>query len=98
MSESTLARAWPAELDDVASVVLHRAEANRARLEELVRIPSISAAGHDPAQVRRCAEATAAILGEAGLEQVRLLELDGTHPAVYGESLHAGASIPTVLL
>ena len=68
-------------------------------LETLVRIPSIGHPGHDPAQVRASAEATARILREAGLEDVRLIELgDGAgHPAVFGE-LPAPEGAPTALL
>jgi acetylornithine deacetylase/succinyl-diaminopimelate desuccinylase-like protein len=58
-----------------------------ADLERLVRIPSVGHPGHDPANVRASAEATAEILGTAGLQDVRLIELgDGAgHPAVFGE-------------
>ena len=68
-------------------------------LEALVRIPSIGHPGHDPAQVRASAEATARILREAGLGDVRLIELgDGAgHPAVFGE-LPAPEGAPTALL
>ena len=68
-------------------------------LETLVRIPSIGHPGHDPAQVRASAQATARILREAGLEDVRLIELgDGAgHPAVFGE-IPAPEGAPTALL
>jgi acetylornithine deacetylase/succinyl-diaminopimelate desuccinylase-like protein len=68
-------------------------------LERLVRIPSIGHAGHDPAQVRASAEATADILREAGLRDVALIELGGGagHPAVFGE-LPAPDGAPTALL
>jgi acetylornithine deacetylase/succinyl-diaminopimelate desuccinylase-like protein len=56
-----------------------------ADLERLVRIPSIGYPGFDPAVVRDSAEATADILRAAGCVDARLLELDGGHPAVYGE-------------
>lgn len=69
----------------------------RVDLEGLVRIPSVSAAGFDPSEVRRSAEATAEVLEHSGLGGVRLLELDGAHPAVFGQ--HTGpAGAPTVLL
>jgi acetylornithine deacetylase/succinyl-diaminopimelate desuccinylase-like protein len=68
-------------------------------LERLVRIPSIGHPGHDPAQVRASAEATAGVLREAGLQDVELIELgDGAgHPAVFGQ-LPAPEGAPTVLL
>ncbi len=66
-------------------------------LAALVRIPSVSAAGFDAMQVRRSAEHTAELFAAAGLQQVRLLEIPGAHPAVYGE-LTAPPGAPTVLL
>src|SRR5262245_43780887 len=76
-------------------------EADRARivdeLRSLVAIPSVGYDGYDPANVRASAEATARILRDAGLPDVRLLELDGGHPAVFGQ--HPGPDgAPTVLL
>jgi acetylornithine deacetylase/succinyl-diaminopimelate desuccinylase-like protein len=69
----------------------------QSQLEDLIRIPSVSAAGFDPAEVRRSAEATARLLREAGFQGVRFLELEGAHPAVFGE-IPAPAGAPTVLL
>ncbi len=69
----------------------------REDLERLVRIPSVAFDGFDPAQVRRSAEATADILGSAGLGGVRLIELPGDHPAVFGQ-VDGPAGSPTVLL
>jgi acetylornithine deacetylase/succinyl-diaminopimelate desuccinylase-like protein len=69
----------------------------RSQLERLIRIPSVSADGFDPAHVRSSANATAEILSEAGLGDVRLLEIDGAHPAVFGE-LPGPPGSPTVLL
>jgi cysteinylglycine-S-conjugate dipeptidase len=66
-------------------------------LEEFVRIPSVSARGYDPKQVRRSAEFTADLLRDAGCDQVRLLELDGAHPAVFAH-IPAPDGAPTVLL
>jgi acetylornithine deacetylase/succinyl-diaminopimelate desuccinylase-like protein len=54
-------------------------------LERLVRIPSMGYPGYDPANVRASAETTTEILKEAGVGNARLLELDGGHPAVFGE-------------
>lgn len=66
-------------------------------LVELARIPSISAPGFDPSQVRRSAEATAGLLQRSGLGEVRLLEIEGAHPAVYGHT-RGPVGAPTVLL
>ena len=70
---------------------------HRAQLDDLIRIPSVSAPGFDPAQVRRSAACAAEILRQAGLDRVRQLEIDGAHPYVAAEWLGAGAA-PTVLL
>ena len=88
----------PEELGDVAAAVTARFDDHLRALEELVRIPSISASGHDPAEVRRSAEATARLLRDTGLDDVRLLEVGGAHPYVTGQLLGAGPDAPTVLL
>jgi cysteinylglycine-S-conjugate dipeptidase len=69
----------------------------RADLERLVRIPSVSAEGFDGKYVRESAEETAAWLARSGLDRVRLLEVDGAHPAVFGVT-YGPAGSPTVLL
>jgi acetylornithine deacetylase/succinyl-diaminopimelate desuccinylase-like protein len=89
MASSEVARA-------LEHVEAHEGE-TLARLKQLIRIPSVSAEGFPPSEVRRSAEATAALLREAGLENVRLLELPGHHPYVYGDWLHA-AGAPTLLV
>lgn len=85
-------------IDDVVTAVEARSDQARADLEDLVRIPSVSADGYDPDTVRRCADATATLLEDAGLDDVRLLDVDGSHPYVFGERLDAGDEAPTVLL
>jgi acetylornithine deacetylase/succinyl-diaminopimelate desuccinylase-like protein len=74
-----------------------RRSEQRADLETLVRIPSVSFAGFDPAEVRRSAEATATLLRARGFDGVQLLEVPGAHPYVFGEWLGAPGR-PTVLL
>ncbi len=69
----------------------------RAELDHLVRIPSVSAEGFDPRQVRQSAEATATWLERSGLNGVGLLDIDGAHPAVFG-AIRGPAGSPTVLL
>jgi acetylornithine deacetylase/succinyl-diaminopimelate desuccinylase-like protein len=69
----------------------------REGLEQLVRIPSVSADGFDSKYVRESAEETAWWLERSGLKGVRLLEVDGAHPAVFGVTPGPAGS-PTVLL
>jgi acetylornithine deacetylase/succinyl-diaminopimelate desuccinylase-like protein len=66
-------------------------------LKTLVRIPSVSFPGFDAAQVKKSAEATARLLSKRGFQNVRLLELRGAHPYVYGEILRSKGK-PTLLL
>lgn len=83
--------------DDLRSTVRDLFPSLRADLERLVRIPSISAAAYDPEQLEASAAATAEILSDAGFEGVRLLRVEGAHPAVFGE-VPAPPGAPTVLL
>lgn len=69
---------------------------HRAALEDLIRIPSVSASGFPPQEVVHSAEATAALLHASGLEHVRLLRIGDSHPYVAADWLHAGDK-PTVL-
>ena len=88
----------PDTLAEVAGTLRAQAEQTRAWLEDLGRIPSISALPEHADDVRRSAVHTADLLREAGLDDVELLEVDGAHPYVTGSWLHAGPSMPTVLL
>jgi acetylornithine deacetylase/succinyl-diaminopimelate desuccinylase-like protein len=86
---------------DAVSRALARFESQRdAHLGELIalaKIPSCSFPGYDPKHVRRSAEATAAMLLSRGFDDVRLLELEGAHPYVFGE-VKADPRAPTILL
>ena len=82
IARETFERNWPRHLED---------------LESLVRIPSVSFDGFPPGEVRRSAEAVAALLKKAGLQKVEILDLEGAHPYVYAEWLGAPGK-PTLLL
>jgi cysteinylglycine-S-conjugate dipeptidase len=83
------------------SVLRERIESDMPRtvaeLERLVRTPSMGYAGYDPATVRASAEATRDVLREAGVADARLLELDGGHPAVFGQ-VPGPEGAPAILL
>jgi acetylornithine deacetylase/succinyl-diaminopimelate desuccinylase-like protein len=83
--------------EDARAAIDELMSETRADLEGLVRIPSVSAPGFDPAEVRRSAEATAEILERAGLQDIGFLEVEAAHPAVLGTK-PAPQGSPTVLL
>jgi acetylornithine deacetylase/succinyl-diaminopimelate desuccinylase-like protein len=66
-------------------------------LAELVRIPGVSAPGFPPEEVQRSARAFADLLRGIGIDNVKVLEVPGVHPYVYGEWLGRPGA-PTVLL
>src|SRR5579871_2332905 len=68
-----------------------------ATLVEWLRIPSISAHPDRAADVVASAEFTAALMRDAGLDNVTIIPTAGA-PAVYGDWLRAGPSAPTVLV
>ncbi|MGE0786088.1 MAG: M20/M25/M40 family metallo-hydrolase [Sandaracinaceae bacterium] len=85
-----------------ASNVATRAKKNHsrtlARLTEYLTIPAISCDASRAADVRRLAEKIRDDLGALGMDDARLLELDGAHPAVAAERMRAGADKPTLLI
>lgn len=66
-------------------------------LKRLTRIPGVSFDGFDPKEVERSAECTREILVAAGLENVEIMRVPGTHPYVYGDWLKKPGA-PTLLL
>ena len=82
----------------VTEAVDRRFDVTIEELSELARIPGVSAAGFDPGQVARSADAVAALLGDAGLDEVEVLRLPGAHPYVVAEKRASRADAPTALI
>ncbi len=75
-------------------------ENQESHLEELLAflaIPSVSTQPKHKPDVKRAANWLAAKMGEAGMENIQVIEYGG-HPLVYSDWLHAGESAPTVLI
>jgi acetylornithine deacetylase/succinyl-diaminopimelate desuccinylase-like protein len=83
--------------DDVVIAIDQGIDEARRALEDLVRIPSISAEHDHVAAVQHSADATAAYLEKCGFERVRQATVADCPPAVIGEWMHAGGA-PTILL
>lgn len=83
--------------EDLPQVVSGLMPGIRADLERLVSIPSVGFPGFDHSHVLASARATAEILEASGLRGVRLIEVPGGLPAVFGE-IPAPEGAPTVLL
>ena len=66
-------------------------------LKDLVRIPSISFPGFDPAPLKRCSEAVETLLRKCGLADVRILDSGAGFPAVFGQ-WNGAPGKPTLLL
>ncbi|MGH0036241.1 MAG: M20/M25/M40 family metallo-hydrolase [Myxococcota bacterium] len=84
--------------DDVLEALANRFPRTLEELESLARIPGVSAAGFDPAEVERSARAIAALLEDVGLDGVEILRVAGAHPYVTAHWRRAGPDAPTVLL
>ncbi len=69
----------------------------KALLADLVRMPSVSASGYDPADVRDAGEKIVDMLDGWGFENATLLESSVGHPAVFAEK-PGPEGAPTLLL
>jgi acetylornithine deacetylase/succinyl-diaminopimelate desuccinylase-like protein len=87
----------PYDIDAVVRAVDDQYREWLATLGELVRIPSVSGDPAHVVDVERSADAVAAALEVAGLEQVRQRDVEGSPPYVVGEWVHHDDA-PTVLL
>jgi acetylornithine deacetylase/succinyl-diaminopimelate desuccinylase-like protein len=82
--------------------VLEALERHRSDMVEelmaLARVPGVSAAGFDPAELARSADLVADFLSRVGLDAVEVLRIGDAHPYVVGEWLGAGPDAPTAIL
>lgn len=83
--------------DDLKTAVSADMPRLKQLLFDLVRLDSVSAHGHDPAKVRRSADAIVSMLGDYGFQGARLLESSTGHPAIFAE-IPPPPGAPTVLL
>jgi len=67
-------------IPDVVSALEGRFDESGEALMALSRIPGVSAAGFDAAEVERSADAVAELLSNSGLENVEVLRIPGAHP------------------
>jgi acetylornithine deacetylase/succinyl-diaminopimelate desuccinylase-like protein len=67
------------------------------QLVRLSRVPGVSAEPAPNEHLRRSAEETAAVMRDAGIRNVQILDIPGVHPYVYGDWLERPGA-PTVLL
>ncbi|GAA1915097.1 dipeptidase [Nocardioides lentus] len=87
----------PADVETLRARLAEQMPRLRADLEDLVRIESVSADPARAGEVRRSAEATAALLRGEGIEDVRIVAADGGAPAVIARR-PGPPGAPTVLL
>jgi acetylornithine deacetylase/succinyl-diaminopimelate desuccinylase-like protein len=83
--------------EDIRTSVHNDLDVTRRELDAMIEIPSVSAPGYDASEVRRSANFVASLLRGVGLDDVRLLELEDAHPAVFGQR-SVSPDAPTVLL
>jgi len=72
-------------------------QTNLAELTDFLRIPSVSTQPSHQEDVTTAAKWLIKQMSHCGLENVQLIETKG-HPLVYGDWLHAGMDMPTVLI
>jgi len=84
-------------IDDLRSAVSGLMPRLRADLDMLVRLPSVAFPGFPEEPVLQTADAVAALLREAGMPEVRLVDIGGAPPAVYA-ARPAAPGAPTALL
>jgi acetylornithine deacetylase/succinyl-diaminopimelate desuccinylase-like protein len=88
----------PASRQAALALAEERRAALLEALKDLARVPGVSAEPPPSPALEQSAEVVARWMRRVGLEDVEVLRLEGTHPYVYGQWMHAPAEAPTVLL
>jgi acetylornithine deacetylase/succinyl-diaminopimelate desuccinylase-like protein len=92
-----MARMADVTTDHLRAAVAAALPGIRADLEDLVRIPSVSREGATSPDVARSAEVVAALLADAGMPDVRVVDAEDGAPAVVAR-IPAPPGAPTVML
>ncbi len=83
--------------DDLKTAVAADMPRLKQLLSDLIRLPSVSADGFDPAKVRATGQAIVELVDGLGFSNAQLLESTEGHPAVFAERI-VSPDAPTVLL
>jgi acetylornithine deacetylase/succinyl-diaminopimelate desuccinylase-like protein len=84
-------------IDDLRAEVARLMPRLRADLDRLVRLPSVAFPGFPEEPVLKAADAVAELLRDAGMPEVRLVDIGGAPPAVFA-ARPAAPGAPTALL
>jgi len=86
------------QVDAVAALADSQLDATIELLGSYLKIPAISCLASHAGEVARLAGEVRDEFERLGFDRARLLELDGAHPCVAAEWMHAGEDKPTVLI
>lgn len=84
-------------MSDALNYAQEKQQEHLTELLDFLRIPSVGTQPEHNADTTRAAGWLAEAMRTAGLENVRLIETQ-RHPLIYGDWLHAGSHLPTVLI
>ncbi len=85
------------DIEPVLAALEQRFDETVEELIALSKIPSVSAAGFDPAAVARSADHVADLLSRTGFEAVEVLRVGDAHPYVFAQWQHAPGA-PTAII
>jgi acetylornithine deacetylase/succinyl-diaminopimelate desuccinylase-like protein len=85
------------DINQILAFATENQENFKQDLCSLSRIPSVSADGYDPEQVKKSAEEVVRLMKEAGLNNAEVIKFSGAHPYAYAEWIEI-PDAPTLLL